>query len=65
VTIGPNASYVGRADVASSEESAALHQCLWAMECAYWDDVDFNAGQLAHEFYCDDAVSMLVCPALV
>lgn len=37
-------------------EAAAVQNFLWTMECAYWEDVDFNAGKGAAEFYCENAI---------
>jgi hypothetical protein len=37
-------------------DAASLWNQLWALECAYWADVDFNNGKTAPEFYTDDAV---------
>jgi hypothetical protein len=39
-----------------SEVAGGLHATLWALECAYWEDVDFNGGALAPSFYTRDAV---------
>lgn len=36
-------------------QPAIWHQ-LWALECAYWADVDLDGGLEAANFYTDDAV---------
>lgn len=49
-------NWLNRVDPAGAGEAAAVQHYFWTMECAYWKDVDFNAGQNAAEFYCEDAV---------
>ena len=39
-----------------SEVLRGLNETLWALECAYWEDVDFNGGVLAPSYYTGDAV---------
>ncbi|OBJ08868.1 hypothetical protein A5625_14235 [Mycobacterium sp. 1465703.0] len=35
---------------------------MWALECAYWSEVDFNAAQAAPEYYTEDAVFEIGMP---
>jgi hypothetical protein len=39
-----------------SSEAMALWARLWALECAYWDDVDFNHGEHAPQFYTEEGL---------
>ena len=54
--VNSSVEWVNRVAAANSTEAAVLHHCLWTMECAYWEDVDFNAGRDAARFYSEDAV---------
>ncbi|WP_063050831.1 nuclear transport factor 2 family protein [Nocardia arthritidis] len=39
-----------------SDDATTLWGQLWALECAYWDDVDFNHGEQAPQFYTEDGL---------
>lgn len=48
--------YDDRIAAAASPQGMSLWHRLWALECSYWGDIDFNSALHAHEFYTEDAV---------
>jgi hypothetical protein len=55
----PEAVTMQRATDTRTTDDVALWHALHALECAYWHDVDRNAGRSAHEFYVPDGVMVV------